>query len=790
MNLASGLRLKSSIFKFFAPRSRTPAIGHVDRFTDGVLSGWAFDSNTPYATQIDVFIDRKFLGRHSATSHRADAVLQNCRNGYCGFEIPILNSSDYTLDRFQVMLTSAEELVPQPKSSRVRMSSWFSSNSIYSEILASFNPGNFSRSKASFEGRIWGTLRAEHNGYKPGHGWNCAGAYSTYVRLTHGAQLSTKETGDNVSFLTWYIENYGAISRKRAVLSHEELTHLNETVLRLHRIPFSRAMILFIGRWVQQQLTDLSEADIQALALTWVNAETTRLCLGDELISDDLKSILIKTIPSSDTAAYPLSTYMSLQLPCNPNLNSYFRESESGRKTAYCLLLTSSICAPHTVHYMPTKWIRGLLNDCDNSFYESHLKQYFGDDRSAFYTKLRAYIDSVLDTTPVPTPAIPKSPACDLQIIGPYRRSLGLNRSLQVVTEALSGTSLSKRYVDYDLCNSSPNSCYSRTLSAPGPARINLFHLNLENLPDFVANSEPDFSNAYNIAMPYWELDSPAPVHQLGIALVDEIWVASSFLEQVFRKSHPNVFRVGMACELPSAVSRLEETDRSTVREYVLNSYGVRASSFTFLTALDALSTFTRKNLIGVISAFRTAFSGNDDVRLILKTRNIANPGVSREMTDYIVSACRSDRRIHHIDQSLSDLDHYALLAAADCHISLHRAEGFGFNLLESMLLKVPVISTNYSGTSDFCTDATSWLVDFDMTHVGPKEYPFSEFGHSWATPRTSSAAQCMLDVFSNERLRRERVNVAYENARTNFSLANLALTISSRLNAIRKVPS
>ena len=54
-----------------------------------------------------------------------------------------------------------------------------------------------------------------------------------------------------------------------------------------------------------------------------------------------------------------------------------------------------------------------------------------------------------------------------------------------------------------------------------------------------------------------------------------------------------------------------------------------------------------------------------------------------------------------------------ALFARADCYVSLHRSEGFGLTLAESMALGKPVIATGYSGNTDFMTPANSYLVDW-----------------------------------------------------------------------------
>ena len=43
-----------------------------------------------------------------------------------------------------------------------------------------------------------------------------------------------------------------------------------------------------------------------------------------------------------------------------------------------------------------------------------------------------------------------------------------------------------------------------------------------------------------------------------------------------------------------------------------------------------------------------------------------------------------------------------SLMASVDCFVSLHRSEGFGLGMAQSMYLGKPVIATGYSGNMDF----------------------------------------------------------------------------------------
>ena len=44
----------------------------------------------------------------------------------------------------------------------------------------------------------------------------------------------------------------------------------------------------------------------------------------------------------------------------------------------------------------------------------------------------------------------------------------------------------------------------------------------------------------------------------------------------------------------------------------------------------------------------------------------------------------------------------FSLKRSADCYISLHRSEGWGLNLLESVMMGIPVIHTAFGGSEQF----------------------------------------------------------------------------------------
>jgi glycosyltransferase involved in cell wall biosynthesis len=168
---------------------------------------------------------------------------------------------------------------------------------------------------------------------------------------------------------------------------------------------------------------------------------------------------------------------------------------------------------------------------------------------------------------------------------------------------------------------------------------------------------------------------------------------------------------------------------------------------FVFLFTFDFFSTVQRKNPVGIVDAFMRAFAPGVGPRLVLKSMNgDFRPGA--------VDALRwriGDRPdIELIDQHVSPGAYGALLARSDCFVSLHRAEGFGLTIAESMALGKPVIATGYSGNLDFMTPTNSYLVDYELTKVGPNAEHYPAEG-TWAEPDLDHAAELMRQVWEHQ---------------------------------------
>jgi GT2 family glycosyltransferase/glycosyltransferase involved in cell wall biosynthesis/putative intracellular protease/amidase len=266
---------------------------------------------------------------------------------------------------------------------------------------------------------------------------------------------------------------------------------------------------------------------------------------------------------------------------------------------------------------------------------------------------------------------------------------------------------------------------------------ITVLHVQPEPLFDTAyerATLAPRRRRTYRIGYWYWELEAVPPSWRRRSRELNEIWAATRFVADAFRKEFDiPVFEIMPGLELPP----FEPLPRSY--------FGLPEKRFTFLFAFHMTSIMERKNPIGLIRAFRLAFSDNDQVGLVLKTSfGDRHPELLAEL-----HRAAAGSRVTIIDSIYTNAELLGLMQSCDAYVSLHRSEGYGLTMAEAMLLGKPVIATNYSGNLDFMSTETSLLVDYDMVTLDRDYGPYA-CGTRWAEPSVGHAAECMRRVVAD----------------------------------------
>lgn len=293
---------------------------------------------------------------------------------------------------------------------------------------------------------------------------------------------------------------------------------------------------------------------------------------------------------------------------------------------------------------------------------------------------------------------------------------------------------------------------------------VNLVHVNADQTVALLRRNGAAFlSGRYNIGFWYWELEEFPARFRPSFTNYHEIWVASEFCRRALaRVSTVPVLTMPPALELPDGKS----------------TPGGRP--FRFVCQFDLLSGFERKNPLAVARAFRTAFSGSEDVQLVFKTSNGAR---DPDAMDSLRRAC-AGLKVLFIDESLSREAWTSLLASCDCYVSLHRAEGFGLPLAEAMALGKPVIATGYSGNLDFMGPENSLLVAFAPTRIAESLGPYPA-GAIWAEPDEAQASAYMRQVFDNRESARALGERARADIRRGLAPETVGRSLAGRLRQV-----
>jgi len=274
--------------------------------------------------------------------------------------------------------------------------------------------------------------------------------------------------------------------------------------------------------------------------------------------------------------------------------------------------------------------------------------------------------------------------------------------------------------------------------------------------------------SSYNILSTFWELARAPEAWRNDLTFFDEIWAPNTFVADAFRP----IFKKEI-CIVPPCV----QLDAPTVANR--SQFGLSDNIFYFLFSFDYNSHPVRKNPLAVINAFKRAFAINQrNVGLVVKVNG--NPRKFPDLRDKLRDECACDPRIATIHEEMGRDRILSLFAGIDCYVSLHRSEGFGLGMAEAMLLNKPVIGTDYSGNTDFLTEATGLPVPFHFREVG-NDYPNGD-GQRWAEADVEIAATFMQQVFDNPENTRRRAEAGQKLISSAFGANTCGRIAAARL--------
>jgi len=202
-----------------------------------------------------------------------------------------------------------------------------------------------------------------------------------------------------------------------------------------------------------------------------------------------------------------------------------------------------------------------------------------------------------------------------------------------------------------------------------------------------------------------------------------------------------------------------------------------------------------------VLEAYLSAFSGDDDVCLVMKTK-FKQPDADKPFEVDVESVLerafkgrKNPPEVEIINTYIPDIG--SLYTACDAVVSMSSCEGFWLPGLEALACGMLVIAPRHGGQLEFLNDDNSLLINTgEMQAPASMQYWVHNKDAVVGDPDTRHCAELMRRVYENADVEKARIQEAAKKTTEEFSWENAAQMIldlpipkkSSRINDKRKV--
>lgn len=214
---------------------------------------------------------------------------------------------------------------------------------------------------------------------------------------------------------------------------------------------------------------------------------------------------------------------------------------------------------------------------------------------------------------------------------------------------------------------------------------------------------------------------------------------------------------------------------RGTPRHELRVRYGIGEDDFLVYFNFD-FGSYYRKNIPAALKAFARAFPNESKAKLLFKTKGARQNARQRLEMERLVDELNLRDRFVHIANYLPRADVDGFASACDVYLSLHKSEGFGLGMAEAMSQGTPVVATNWSANTEFCTAETAMCVPYRLVPILPHEYMAAM--KEWADADVEAAASSLRRLYDDPALRQELGRKAKAFIDEHFSISNFKRSV------------
>jgi autotransporter strand-loop-strand O-heptosyltransferase len=261
---------------------------------------------------------------------------------------------------------------------------------------------------------------------------------------------------------------------------------------------------------------------------------------------------------------------------------------------------------------------------------------------------------------------------------------------------------------------------------------------------------------APSVLFTVWESTEYPEAFMKNLKLYDQLWVPSEWQRAA---SIAQGIPEGFVKVVPEGV----DADIYKPLDEKLNLPGILKSpvfNFVYVGQWQP-----RKSTEEVCKAFIKAFPNNENVRLYLSADTLFPSDTYKSTEERLVAYGINDPRIIPVHYEERE-EYIRRLQNADCFVSCARSEGWGLPIIEAMAVGIPVIVSDWGGSTEYHKGAIT-------VPVKQLIKPFGIYGNwdvpgKWCEPDYDKLVEVMQDVYRNDY--KESALKLSEKIRTEFS--------------------
>jgi glycosyltransferase involved in cell wall biosynthesis len=343
-------------------------------------------------------------------------------------------------------------------------------------------------------------------------------------------------------------------------------------------------------------------------------------------------------------------------------------------------------------------------------------------------------------------PARPRSlgPGRDVRLVGLLSTATGIGQSARLCIADLERN-------NYRVAKKSLSRLFGVDQRVPYPAgpdrlaseALTIYHLNPPlMLLGMVASGLRSYYRSANVAYWAWELPELPPEWVVALSYVDAVMVPSRFCRDIVARHTDKPVLV-----VPHPVTALMPSAPAARQR--------DGGPFRVLNAFNCSSSLYRKNPDAIIDAFKLAFGTDSGAELILK---VSDGRQHKADIALLESRIGGAPNIRIVDSLMSSEELDTLFRSVDAYVSLHRSEGFGLTVAEAVMRELPVVVTDWSGTTDFCEPGLAYAVENRLVPVADPHPAYCSIRDAvWAEPSVEDAARQLSEIRSRPQEARSR---------------------------------